>query len=319
MCQGGAKVGQQQATVQNIVEVSQVAVPITAGAEKLAANPGATASGGEGRNNNSAAATGSRDPVSSSASGNVARPVTTRNAVLAAVAAAAGVFSIGEVLDGNPDYLTGYAAVLPRLLNYAIYGPLRAFYQQRGPSQALVDAHDAIGSRVRDAAALGTFLDNHDNPRWLSTHGDAALLRNALAYVLLARGIPVLYYGTEQAFAGGADPANREDLWRSGFGAGDLYRFIARLASVRRAAAGLPGDDHRHLLVENTAYAWSRTGGDVVVLMSNVGSRTSRRYCLDTRGPGGRGGAPLGGGGVRGGCGRPPVRQCGQRRAGYSR
>ncbi|PHH88921.1 hypothetical protein CDD83_6883 [Cordyceps sp. RAO-2017] len=206
-----------------------------------------------------------------------------------AFAAAAGVYSIGEVFDGSIDYLAGYARLMSGLLNYAVFYPLNAFYQQKGSSQALVDTHNAVSVRFPDPSALGTFLDNHDNARWLSRNPDRALFRNALTYVLLARGIPVLYYGSEQGFAGGDDPANREDLWRTGFDAdADLYRFIARLGAVRKAAAGLPGNDHIHLMVEDTAYAWSRANGDVIALTSNIGSANSRRYCFYTQRPAGR-------------------------------
>ncbi|KJK82546.1 hypothetical protein H634G_02152 [Metarhizium anisopliae BRIP 53293] len=161
---------------------------------------------------------------------------------------------------------------------------------QRGHPQALVDMHDRVGAAFPDPSALGTFLDNHDNPRFLHQRGDnVALLKNALAYVLLARGVPVVYYGTEQGFAGAADPENREDLWRSGFGTGgDLYGFIGKLTGVKKAAGGLARDDHVHLFVDETAYAWSREGGRVMVLTSNIGRGHTREYCFFTRRPGGR-------------------------------
>ena len=197
-------------------------------------------------------------------------------------ASAAGVYTIGEVFDGNPDYLAGYAGLMSGLLNYAIYYPLNNFYQQKGSSQALVDMHDTVSQKFPDPAALGTFLDNHDNPRWLNQKNDQVLLRNALTYVLLARGVPILYYGTEQGYAGGADPANREDLWRSGFATdGAMYKFIAAVAGVRKSAGGLPDNDHVHLYVADTAYAWSRAGGKVIALTSNGGK--SQQYCFNSQ------------------------------------
>jgi alpha-amylase len=30
---------------------------------------------------------------------------------------------------------------------------------------------------------------------------------------LFGKGIPIVYYGTEQGYAGGYDPDNRETLW----------------------------------------------------------------------------------------------------------
>jgi alpha-amylase len=197
---------------------------------------------------------------------------------------AAGVYCIGEVFDGNPAFVSGYASTMPGLLNYPLYYPMNAFYQQKGSSQAMVDMHNTISSSFPDPAALGTFLDNHDNARWLNTKSDTSLLKNALAYVVLSRGIPILYYGTEQAYSGGTDPANREDLWRSGYNINsDLYQAIAKLTAARKAAGGLAADDQVHLYVADTAYAFSRAGGNLVVLTVNSGSGSSAQHCFNTQ------------------------------------
>lgn len=202
--------------------------------------------------------------------------------------AAAGVFTIGEVFTSSVDVLAGYRDGVSSLLNYAIYHPLRDFYLQRGSSQALIDTHDAISRAFPDPTVLGNFIDNHDNPRWLNQRDDHALLKNALTYLLLARGIPILYYGTEQGYAGGQEPFNRESLWHTNFNnETDLYRFISRVSSLRKAEAGLAENDHTHLMVEDTGYAWSRAGGDVIAVTSNIGSGDSRDYCIFTRRPAG--------------------------------
>ncbi|KAL7622157.1 hypothetical protein AAE478_007659 [Parahypoxylon ruwenzoriense] len=201
---------------------------------------------------------------------------------------ASGVYTIGEVFDGNPTYLAGYAGLMSGLLNYAIYYPMNNFYQQKGSSQALVDMVNTVSSSFPDPAALGSFLDNHDNARWLNSKNDLSLLKNALAYVILARGIPIVYYGTEQAYAGGTDPANREDLWRSGFNTNsEMYKAISRLSAARKSAGGLAGNDQTHLYVADTAYAWSRAGGDLIVLTTNSGLGSSGNHCFNTQVPNG--------------------------------
>ncbi|KAF9732154.1 hypothetical protein PMIN06_005383 [Paraphaeosphaeria minitans] len=197
---------------------------------------------------------------------------------------AAGVYSIGEVFDGSPSYVAGYANTMPGLLNYPVYYPLNNFYQQKGSSQDLVNMINTVSSSFPDPAALGTFIDNHDNPRWLNQKNDQTLLKNALAFVVLARGIPIVYYGTEQGYAGGADPANREDLWRSGFNTRtNLYQAIAKLNSARKAAGGLASDDHVHLYVTSQAYAWSRANGNLVVLTTNGGGSYNAQHCFNTQ------------------------------------
>lgn len=196
-----------------------------------------------------------------------------------------GVYTIGEVFDGNPDYLAGYDDLLGGLLNYAVYYPMNRFYQQqKTSSQELVDMIDTVSSKFSDPTALGTFLDNHDNARWLHQKNDVSLFKNALAFVILSRGIPIVYYGSEQGYSGGDDPQNREDLWRSGFKTdSDLYSAISRLSKARSTHGGLSGNDHVHLYVTDGAYAWSRAGGDLIVLTTNKGSGWSGQHCFYSR------------------------------------
>ncbi|KAH8702697.1 glycoside hydrolase superfamily [Phaeosphaeriaceae sp. PMI808] len=204
-------------------------------------------------------------------------------------AAAAGVYSIGEVWDGNPTYLAQYAKLMPGLLNYATYYPMNRFYQQAGSSQDLVDMINTVSNTFPDPSALGTFLDNHDNKRWLNVKNDQTLLKNALTFVILSRGIPIVYYGTEQAYGGGDDPANREDLWRSGFATtSDMYQAIKKLNGARKLAGGLAGNDHTHLYISSTAYAWSRAGGNLVVLTTNAGGSSNAQHCFNTQKANGR-------------------------------
>ena len=47
------------------------------------------------------------------------------------------------------------------------------------------------------------------------------------------QGIPIIYYGTEQAFHGGNDPQDRESLWPNYNTSSDLYKFISILANFR--------------------------------------------------------------------------------------
>jgi alpha-amylase len=199
---------------------------------------------------------------------------------------AGGVYSIGEVWSGDVNYLSRYNSSMSGLLNYAVYYPLERYLINRASPQELVDVHNRVTDAFPDAATLGTFIDNHDNERWLHKNGDRSLLKNALAYVILARGIPIVYYGTEQAYGGGQDPQNREDLWRSNYNRqAELYQSISRLSAVRKDAGGLGDGDHVHLYVTSTAYAWSRAGGKVIVLTVNNGVGFNGEHCFNSQRP----------------------------------
>jgi len=95
--------------------------------------------------------------------------------------------------------------------------------------------YDAEGSHFNDIDALGLFVDNHDNARFLHNHpGKNAQLRSATVFSLTGRGIPFVYYGTEQYYSGGNDPANRESLWQAMNTNSDLYKIISKVNGQRK-------------------------------------------------------------------------------------
>ena len=100
---------------------------------------------------------------------------------------------------------------------------------------------------------LVTFLDNHDHPRFLSSgnaNNNIARLNVALAFLYTSRGIPCLYYGTEQGLSGSgsvtaavreARPCARHPArarWRSR--RGGASRFLSRASTnhVGRSSHG---------------------------------------------------------------------------------
>ena len=60
---------------------------------------------------------------------------------------------------------------------------------------------------------LVSFLDNHDVARFMFGKTDPTDLYAAMMYLYTWDGVPCMYYGTEQGFHGGVDPANREDMF----------------------------------------------------------------------------------------------------------
>lgn len=81
---------------------------------------------------------------------------------------------------------------------------------QPTPHAASVDG----GIGLAPQQVLVNFIDNHDLPRFMFEKIDFAIQRVALMYLMTWDGIPCVYYGTEQGFAGGVDPKNREDMFR---------------------------------------------------------------------------------------------------------
>lgn len=84
-----------------------------------------------------------------------------------------------------------------------MYYSIRDVFQSRKSMTILRDRWNQEFRFFKDLDALGLFVDNHDNPRFLNGNGDHRLFKSALAFSLTARGIPFFYYGSEQGFAGG--------------------------------------------------------------------------------------------------------------------
>jgi len=131
----------------------------------------------------------------------------------------------------------------------------------------------------RRANELVTFIDNHDMPRFLSIVADARKLPLALVLLMTLRGVPCLFYGTEQGLHddtnGGEDPYNRPmmERWDQG---GELYRLLAQLAALRRRNRALTMGSHQQRYVSNDLYAYSRHYRDSAVLMAvNQGPATA--------------------------------------------
>ncbi|NBU72460.1 MAG: hypothetical protein EBS53_13640, partial [Bacteroidetes bacterium] len=134
-------------------------------------------------------------------------------------------FQFGEVFDGSDGKCGSYTGTksggnykMESVLDYPLYYQVGSvFASASGGTGAIEGRYNNLTTANYDASSLDSLilnLDNHDNPRFLSTTGStAARLEMALVFLYTTRGIPSLYYGTEQDFNGGADPNNREDMF----------------------------------------------------------------------------------------------------------
>ncbi|WP_343611567.1 alpha-amylase family glycosyl hydrolase [Novosphingobium sp.] len=183
----------------------------------------------------------------------------------------------GEVATGDydPALLANWTrrSGLPAVLDFAF---MRAANDAAGGKTgtgelARMVSDDALYQGGEAAAMrLPTFLGNHDAGRFAFFLRDAKphisaeewLKRDLLGHALLLtlRGVPTIYYGDEQGFAGeGGDQSSRQDMFASqvaeynhqplvGPAAANrfttthpLYREIATLARLRRATPALWG------------------------------------------------------------------------------
>mmetsp|Transcript_11609 Transcript_11609/g.11990 ORF Transcript_11609/g.11990 Transcript_11609/m.11990 type:complete len:468 (+) Transcript_11609:23-1426(+) len=188
---------------------------------------------------------------------------------------AAGMYTVGEVFNGDIGYVSQYQQYMDGVLSYPLYFTMLnvfAYRQSMYQLETLLGPSGTYYSYFKNVNYLGTFIDNHDNPRFLYNQNNQILYKNALTMTLFSTGIPIIYYGTEQGYSGGADPANRESLWPNYNTNSDLYQFLKVLVNTRKQY-GVSSTSQIQRYAWSDFYAFSR--GDVLVCLTNsAGSYT---------------------------------------------
>lgn len=140
-------------------------------------------------------------------------------------------------------------------LKTSYYQLLNAFKSSSGSISSLASMINSVSSDCKDPTLLGSFIENHDNPRFprycatapceiyptncYSYTSDMSQAKSVIAYVFFADGIPTIYSGQEQHYAGANDPYNREAIWLSGYATdSELYKFITTANEIRKLAIG---------------------------------------------------------------------------------
>lgn len=105
---------------------------------------------------------------------------------------AAGIFALGEVLTGVVDDMCRYQqlGLLQGMPNYLEYYQIIDSLN----GGVMTDIAAFIGDTragCNDTLALGTFVENHDMPRFASLNDDMAIGQNAMAFVIMNDGIPL--------------------------------------------------------------------------------------------------------------------------------
>lgn len=181
---------------------------------------------------------------------------------------------MGEVFNGDIDYVSAYQNYMDGVLSYPLYFTMRDVF---GSKQSMRQLESLLGpdgtyyQKFKDVNLLGTFIDNHDNPRFLNSQSSWTLYKNALAMTLFTSGIPIIYYGSEQGYSGGADPANRESMWPNYNTNSELYVFIKTLVETRKTHKIYASSQVQRYATDNF-YAFSR--GDVLTCLTNSGGST---------------------------------------------
>ena len=182
---------------------------------------------------------------------------------------AAGVFQIGEAFDGRLEYVADYQNHLDSVFNYPLYYTIATSFC--GSFRNLEGYWFNSRKKFPAPEYMATFVENHDNPRFLNKCSDRSKFTNAAIFSLLWEGVPVFYYGGEQYYAGGADPNNREPLWDNYNTKSVLYGLL-KLTNDLRKKVKIWNFAITQRYADDNFYAFTR--GNVLACFTNVKSST---------------------------------------------
>jgi glycosidase len=190
-------------------------------------------------------------------------------------------FVFGEwVADdsGNPLYAdmlkfsnrSGIAA-----LNFPLFTTITGVFAQGGSFTGL---NGVVAQQQTDFTFqndLVNFVDNHDRKRFLTVDTSAderKHLHEALAFVLTTRGVPCIYYGTEQYLEGGDDPDNRRRM--PAFSeTTTAFNLIKTLSTLRKNNEALGFGSIQQRWLSSNVYVYERKFfNSVVVVAINKGT-----------------------------------------------
>jgi glycosidase len=136
-------------------------------------------------------------------------------------------------------------------------------------SMTMKDLYNVVTATSSDYKQVNdqvTFIDNHDMSRFMTlSNNNQRAVENAYVVLLTSRGVPTIYYGSEQYATGSADPYNRGDM--PSFNTNSTaYKVIGKLAPLRKSNPALAYGTTRERWLNDDVYIYEREFNGSVVL-----------------------------------------------------
>ncbi|MDX6695182.1 MAG: cyclomaltodextrin glucanotransferase [Blastocatellia bacterium] len=207
-------------------------------------------------------------------------------------------FLFGEWYQGNtsdPLYHDSYKFANKSgisLLDFPLNTAIRSVFGGAGNFSEIDTVLTQEASNFTWDEDLVTFIDNHDMARFLSVNNNNNRLHQAMAFIYTSRGIPCIYYGTEQYLhndtSGGTDPYNRP-MMNAFSTSTTAYTLTNRLSTLRRNNTAIPYGSTQQRWMNNDVYIYERKffGNVVLVAINKSGSTAYNITGLNTSLPAG--------------------------------
>lgn len=195
---------------------------------------------------------------------------------------AAGVPCYGEVWHGDPSYVSDYQRYIWGMEDIPLTHAIRGVFGNGKSCKKLKDIFDK-DREYPNPNRLITFIDNHDMPRFLHVaNGDLEKLKLALVLIFTARGIPRIFYGTEQGYSRGKDLDENRGLMNNWDENHPIHRYIRRLCDLRKEHLALRRGVQHEVWADDEVYVYCRIDYDeeIVVALNNSSGPQQREIPL---------------------------------------
>ena len=181
------------------------------------------------------------------------------------------VFVFGEWFNGgtgNDQQMTDFANNSGMsLLDFRYANAVRnAIGSESGTMQELYQVMVDTEADYDEVNDQVTFIDNHDMSRFMTLSDNSQDdVNQAYVMLLTSRGVPTIYYGSEQYMTGSTDPYNRGDMISYDTNS-KAYQIISKLAPLRKSNAALAYGTSKEKWMNDDVLIYERQFGDDVVL-----------------------------------------------------
>lgn len=119
-----------------------------------------------------------------------------------------------------------------------------------------------------------TFVDNHDMSRIYSITNDKEKVDLAHAILLTSRGVPTIYYGSENYLKGLSDPDNRAKIQEFNRDS-KSYKIISKIANLRKKSPSLAMGSTKERWINKDVLILERIfGGETTLIAVNIGDKS---------------------------------------------
>src|SRR2546423_505213 len=194
-------------------------------------------------------------------------------------------FLFGEWYQGNtndPLYHDSYKFANRSgisLLDFPLNTAIRNVFASNTNFSDIDSVITTEGSNFTWKEDLVTFIDNHDMARFLSVNNNQNRLHEAMAFVLTSRGVPCIYYGTEQYLhndtGGGTSEFNRPMMVNFDTTT-TAYKLTGKLSTLRHTNPAVPYGSMAQRWMNSDVYIYERKFfGSVVLVAINKNDATA--------------------------------------------